>query len=189
MNINKNSWHYKLYKWTFFGFFGSNLPNTTTLCAYMSRILGLTALRALLTIFVVVCVWGINVVLLGLITPFLFLMGKLPNFKIGYLSIDQGLEHSYTFPLPKIKSYNIYPGYILSLVLFVVLNVLSIINITNITTHSVLISFTLSIDFLVLMVVFISFKALSKISFVNNIFYQWIKAKKEKVCPIIEFKD
>src|ERR1035437_7123011 len=82
MNVNKNSWHYKVYAWSYFHSY--DVPWSTNLCQYTRRLVTFVPVKAL--VFGVV---GIFVLLLeAAVLPFLLAIGLRPNrllfFDAGY---------------------------------------------------------------------------------------------------------
>lgn len=73
MHINKNSWHYKLYRYTY-SFFNDFAPKHTNLCSYTQRIFWVTLIIGLIYFFLGLCV----AVYYGLISPVMFIFGKRP---------------------------------------------------------------------------------------------------------------
>lgn len=176
MIIDKNSWHYKLYSHYFLFPFGNYVPGDTNLCAYMRTIFLWLPLKWLLmivmappVIIAVTFMWGF-VTAGEIICKFPF--GYKPS-KINYLGYTEMVQYN-TF---KINGYNIYP--------WVPMLILAVLFVPTLISHASGWMITLPIVAAVALIWALTFlydrPSLSVIR-------DWVSAKKQGVCPLIEFK-
>jgi len=174
MKINKKSWHYKLYNWSYSVLDeGRYMPETTNLCQYMRQ---LTIGVFFSTIYALL----IKGLVFGCVTVCALLFGYTTSKPFGYHSSP-----------PKFAKYNglhifgqeLYPIHAIG---FTVLGLCQ----WWLVSHS---GWKLPVGiesalFIVVIAAYV-FAHSNKISDSGALFSEWVRAKKQGICPLIEFED
>lgn len=172
LTVNKKSLHYWVYKATY-SMFGSNTPNDTNLCQYFRRLM-LSPLFFLTFAMIVPVVTATILIAMTLLTIL-----RLP---FGYYPNGIGLEEFAQYPGLKIgTSFELYPYHIGIVAAFVALNYWCFK--TGYATAAIILDGIVIVPF-VIIAMYLIFK---KTEFSDLISNYW-KAKKEKICPLIEFE-
>src|SRR5579872_4422843 len=97
MNINKNSFHYKFYCWTY-NFWQTRIPTTTNLCQYIQRMIWMP-------LFIAISILSL-VVLFALYAPIMLLLGQRPA--------NPWTKNAFFVPykLPQVFGFKLYPIYL-----------------------------------------------------------------------------
>lgn len=171
IEISKDSWHYKM----MYEKYASWYINDMTLCSYVSRLVGLllaSIMRGMFKLFIVI-------LLVFFIAIILMLFVVFPTYAAytGYimpaLSIDTTIFHSLMdyFPINKDRAIQFGEVMLISDVILVFTALLTYIY-SKIVKHC-----------------FLNPKHSNKPKKKPSLIYSYIKAKKDKVCPLIKFVD
>lgn len=166
MIINTRSWHYKLWKWTY-ATWGSYNPDKTNLCFYVQRLFWLT-----LPSFIATTLYYVG----GAIIMFWF--GWYPETFRSDSKFDQ-------FWLPSVYGVKLYPFYLL------------IVGVEYLLWRHRLLAAIVMHSVFVLMGVMVccaiwyhQYKEKQEADNAKppNLLVEWLSAKKQRVCPLIEFE-
>lgn len=179
MIINKKSWHYQVYAFSYWG----STPLRTNLCQYMRRLIFVAPVMGIISAFMFVCF--VVVITLGLVVMPIF--GWLPtNWLVPWEILDGDGRYKYQ-GLKLGKSYRAFQVYPWHVILLALVGALEWWCYRCYGTHSlVLQGMTVGAIAAVLAVVFGLITYLS--SDTGEVVNQYISAKKQRVCPIVEFE-
>ncbi|MDE1833815.1 MAG: hypothetical protein KGH64_00595 [Candidatus Micrarchaeota archaeon] len=169
MIVNKNSWHYKVYK---FSYLGVDYPSeSTNLCQYVRRItivvpvIGAAVLTAVLIVV--------------LSNPIFFIAGR-------YLKMPwQGASSMERYQGLRLGTFELYPWHILLPTLIVIGEFFLVRRLGWVYPVAVPVAFA-SVMLCALGVAYF-FKQRSSTK--PSLLGAWLKAKKERVCPLINFEE
>jgi hypothetical protein len=169
LQINKNTWHYKLYCWTYTTYEGECfIPTNTNLCQYLNRIFWMTIWCALIS--------ATTLVIYATLTPIVFLFGFRPA----------GSQHStWWVRYPGFRVWGqvrLYPWVIVVPSLVIYLAHLWIKQAGWMYPTCVLGCLLLFLVFFILILWYQTSDAGSLIS-------KWIEGKKRGICPLVQFTD
>lgn len=169
MKINKNSWHYKVYAWTY----EWGPPSHTNLCSYVQRMFWRSLWKVL---------YGTVVYLLYFLvmTPVAFLFGNRPSlFDKESSHYDQKLFKKYRGWYA--YGFELYPGYIL-------LPIALLYGEYQWWKHGL---FTATVVHIMLALIVLGLFVLVILpdTDTGKLIIAWLSAKKQGVCPLVEFQD
>jgi len=174
MMIDKNSWHYKVWEWSYTNPICDHYPpSQTNLCSYMRRILLLTPLNALL-------------VAIGSILYTLVVFIPVVTFRwcIGYktTSLDITQDTQEYNGLRVANKVEIYPWHVLVPAAFIGIQAWAFSKFNP--GHVGIFDAVLAGIAAVVVLTFFMLK-----SDKTEVFRDWFWARKQKICPTIEFGD
>lgn len=175
MNINKKSWHYKLYSWTYDAWDRSYTPERSNLCQYFQRIVWMGFFTFLWS-----AILSIGYVLVA--TPVLLLFGLRPvNVWEDHIISTQQLCEKYQGL--KIGSFRLYPWQVLLPSVFLFLEWLWF----HYASHWYYpLGVQLSIiEIFAFSIFFYEVSDNETVVIARN----FLSAKKQGICPLVEFND
>lgn len=169
MIINKNSWHYKAWKWTYDRSW--QVPEYTNFCSYMRRIMFLVPIKSL-TRSVVFTIYMLCLAIIAGI-----------RWVFGYKTVSTDLDDSpVEYSGLPVAGREIYPWHVLLLAIILGFEVLLKHDISWSAfgiIHAILLAIALIAN---LGAWFFSDDS-------TEIFRDWVLTQKRKICPLIEFGD
>lgn len=174
MKINKNSWHYKVVRFTYSG---SIEDNCKDLCTYMRRLLLVAPLYAFL---LVIFYAFLALIVIPIMTLCGLIMGIRPT------RFEPAFDNYVSYSGLPIGSFRLYPWHLIAPSFFIIFNVLGFHRLGAMWSVPALMQF---------MIVAIPLFFLRKPNKKDkapkqpSLLRAWFTAKKEKVCPIIEYTD
>lgn len=176
MIVKKDSWHYKIYDFSYGNYI---ISNKTNLCQYVNRICFVGIPKAI-GIFVGLLFLVPFMVIISTIVHFIkFLFGYRPDMKHWHDWVEIQKE-SIKYKSLNIKGFSIYPYHILIMGFIIWLQYLAYYHF-----KLILIIEGFILGMLGLIVAIWWFLTSEK----TNLLRQYIAAKKQGICPIVEFKD
>ena len=173
MKIDKNSWHYKAYAFTYDQRYF--VPEHTNLCQYFQRLLVVLPLQLLKFAFLFGCAGLLIVFYYLVMTPLAFPFGYKPTYVFGSSS-----EIMVPYRGLKLWGVELYPWHFLVLVLG---GVLEWTWIHEQGLKHILIVQGISLGVLALIALIIGFL----LSDTWEVIWKYLSAKKQGICPLVEF--
>lgn len=178
MHINKNSWHYKVYNFTYNVY---DRPSRTNLCSYLKRVILVAPLHLLMYIIVSL---GIVGMLLIVLIPAL-LVGFRPT-GVPFIS-NSKYEDSYTQYRgwqPKWAPFELYPWHLILLGLIVTI-IWSVIHFAGWIYFIIPVSLMLFTAAIVMAYILIYDSESESV----RLWKANMAAKKSKICPVVTFDE
>lgn len=170
MIIDKTSWHYRVWYFSATLFDSFAAVQETNLCSYMRQIVFWLPLKLLGCGIIVLCLAPLYLVIKSFFTVLYFIFGQRPD---GW-----GLDDAAPYKGLPIFGYEIYPWHVLLLAALFGLPYLGFGYLGLMTVGSIFATVSLMTAVILFLV-----KSPSM-----AIFREWASAKKQGVCPLIEFK-
>lgn len=164
MNINKNSWHYKVFANTF-SLFEDTIPRQSNLCQYFRRLMFAPFIYLLAMVAIVI--------VFAIVGPLSTLIGYYPVIHNAY-----GGDVFEKYPGLKVKGVEVYPWMVILLGLFLWLNVASFIYAWHVT---------FIIEGSIVGCIVALFFGVAFIPGLWHLTSEWLAARKQKICPLINF--
>lgn len=180
MIINKQVWFYKLYAGTY-TVFGNQVPWNTNLCQFVRRTFFLSWFWYLLAGLM-------HLFFFGVLTPLAFLIGKVPcrSYSYGQWSPGWGFRN---YAGIRLGEFELFPWMVVAPTSFFGLNALCIRAVYRYGSAATFPCVFLVIEFIFLCVAayFLFFEGMFDET--KSVTGAWFSAKKQKICPLIEFSD
>ena len=177
MIIRTNTWHYRLYRWNYWD--RENIPERTNLCQYVRR-LSLTPLTALVST-ALECLGLVGLICYTIANyGFGFLFGYVPN---GWNPTTADMVKYPGMPLGR---FQLYPWHVILTGLIVALHVWMYSfpdGRPYLLSEAKVVGIFLAVIALVVGLIFLF------CSDTSTVVKQYLTAKKQKVCPIVEFEE
>lgn len=177
MEINKNSWHYKTYAWSYEWDFGE-APKEINLCAYVRRLMFGVPVNGLF--------FGIIFLIVGLVA----IAATVLMFPFGYYLrhplINYGNPHVGSYNGLRIGKFNLLPWHVIVPALIVLLawGNYHMFHLYGAFNKLTIIEAFCSIPLLILGVIFFCFN-----TDIGGLVKGYVDAKTKGICPLITFRD
>lgn len=171
MNINKNSWHYAIYRATYI-VWNMSPPESTNLCQYVNRTFLLLPFLFVGALFM----W----LSFGMVSLAVLLFGRYPT---SYMFAGDRIWTFEPYKGLQVGKLSIYPWMVILPIAIVYGNIMSLTHLYWGSHHFMNAgswSFLLGEAMAIVMALFV---------FSSSLGGEWVKAKKQKVCPLINFTD
>jgi hypothetical protein len=175
MQINKKSWHYTWYEWTY-SLSTNGVPEQTNLCRYTQRIFWMTPLIVLAYIAGVISMIMVSAMYYLIMTPFALLLGGRPFNLFSSSERELRSEVFIRYESP------VYPYHFVLLAVFIWAEWMGWHHTPRLMAYT-------HLGVPAALLIFLGWAWLNHDSETFRLFKAWAAARKARICPVVEFKN